>query len=106
MPEQPETSERSSPVDPRAAQPISARKRAGNEPEPLASLGAELLHRAAQSQAVLERAWDELMAAWGIEGEPVGIEQLRARIQQECGTDPQDNAFSRELIALREEHRT
>jgi hypothetical protein len=106
MPEQPETSERSSPVDSRAAQPNSARSRSGNEPEPLARLGAELLHRAADSQAVLEAAWDELMAAWGIQGEPVGIEPLRARIQQECGTNPQENAFSRELIALREEHRT
>lgn len=81
-------------------------KRSGHEPEPLANLGAELLRRAAESQAVLETAWDELMAAWGIQGEPVGVEQLRARIQQECGTDPPDNAFSRELIALREERRT
>lgn len=103
MPEQPETSERPSPVDPLAGQPNSARKRSGNDPEPLASLGAELLRRAAESQTALETAWDELMAAWGIQGEPVGIEQLRARIQQECGANPQDNAFSRELIALREE---
>lgn len=106
MTEQPETSKRSSSVDPLAGQPNSARKGSGTEPEPLASLGAELLRRAAESQAVLETAWDELMSAWGIQGEPVGIEQLRARIQQECGTNPQDNAFSRELIALREEHRT
>jgi hypothetical protein len=106
MPEQPEASELFSSVDPLAGQPNSARKSSGNEPEPLASLGAELLRRAAERQAVLETAWDELMAAWGIQGEPVGIEQLRARIQQECGTNPHDNAFSRELIALREEHRT
>jgi hypothetical protein len=45
------------------------------------------------------------MAAWGIQGEPIGIEQLRARIQQECGTNLQDNAFSRELIARREDGR-
>jgi hypothetical protein len=106
MPELPETSEQSSPVNTLAGQPNSARKSSGNEPEPLANLGAELLRRATESQAILETAWDELMAAWGIQGEPVAIEQLRARIQQECGTNPQDNAFSRELIALREEHGT
>jgi hypothetical protein len=106
MPEQPETSEQSFSVDPLAGQPSSARKRSGDEAGSLANLGAELLRRAAESQAVLETAWDELMATWGIQAEPIGIEQLRARVQEEGGTNPQDNAFSRELIALREEHRT
>jgi hypothetical protein len=106
MPEQPKASDQFSPVDPSAGQPNSARKSSGNEPEPLASLGAELLRRAAESQVVLETAWDELMAAWAIQGEPVGIAALRARIERECGTNPEDNACSRELIALREENRT
>jgi hypothetical protein len=106
MPEQSKTSEQFSPIDPHAGQPIPARKSSGNEPGSLASLGAELLRRAADSQAVLEATWDELMATWGIQGEPVGVEQLRARIQQEGSMNSQDNAFSRELIALREEHGT
>jgi hypothetical protein len=74
---------------------------APTERDALASLGAELLRRATDSQPALEAAWDELMAQWGIRGEPVGIQQLRTMIQQECGTSPDDNAFTRELIALR-----
>jgi len=71
----------------------------------LESLGAELLRRAEESQPVLEASWDELMARWDIHGQPIGIQRLRERIQQECGSKPADNALSRELIALREEHR-
>jgi hypothetical protein len=73
------------------------------ERDALASLGADLLRRAAESQPVLEAAWNELMARWGIRGEPVGVQRLRAMIQEECGTNPEDNAFTRELIALRAE---
>ena len=69
------------------------------------SLGAELLRRAEESQPGLEAAWDELMVRWGVHGQPVGIQRLRAMIQEECGSKPEDNAFSRELIALREELR-
>ena len=71
----------------------------------LASLGAELLRRAEESQPALAGAWDELMARWGIHGQPVGIQRLRECIQQEWGDKPGDHALSRELIALREEHR-
>jgi hypothetical protein len=89
-----------------SGQPDSRGSEASCPPrEALASLGAELLRRAGESQPALETAWDALMAAWCIQGEPIGIEQLRARIQQECGTNPQDNAFSRELVALREDGR-
>jgi hypothetical protein len=75
------------------------------ERDALADLGAELLRRARESQPDLEAAWDGLMAAWGIQGEPVGVERLRELIQQECGGTPDDNRFSHELIALREERR-
>jgi hypothetical protein len=74
-----------------------------NQRDPLACLGAELLRRAEESQPVLERAWNELMANWGIHGQPVGVERLRDLIQEECGTSSKDNAFSREVIDLREE---
>ena len=72
----------------------------------LASLGAELLHRAKESQPGLEKAWVNLLASWGVQGEPVGVERLRALIQEECGSKADDNAFSRELIELREERRS
>ena len=45
------------------------------------------------------------MATWGIHGEPLGVQRLRETIQQESGGKPDDNEFSRELIALREERR-
>jgi len=78
----------------------------GNQRDALGRLGAELLRRAEESQPVLEGAWNELMANWGIHGEAVGIERLRSMIQTECGANPEDNAFSRELIELREERRS
>jgi hypothetical protein len=74
-----------------------------NERDALACLGAELLRRAEESQPALQRAWTDLMAAWGVRGEPVGVKRLRAMIQEESGIKPEDNAFSRELIGLREE---
>ena len=71
----------------------------------LESLGAELLRRAEESQPALEAAWDEWMAKRGLHGQPIGIQRLRERIQEESGSKPEDNASSRELIALREERR-
>jgi hypothetical protein len=71
----------------------------------LASLGAELLRRAQESQPALEAAWDALMSSWGVHGQPVGAQRLSAMIAKELGTRPEDNTFSRELIALREESR-
>ena len=76
-----------------------------DERSELASLGADLLRRARESQPALEAAWDALLAKWGVHGEPIGIARLRAMIADECGTKPEDNAFSRELITLREERR-
>jgi hypothetical protein len=79
--------------------------RSSAERDALASLGAELLRRAAESQPALETAWDGLMGIWDIHGEPPGVQRLRESIQQEFGGTPDDNEFSRELIALREERR-
>ena len=76
-----------------------------NDLSALESLGAELLRRAEQSQPALEAAWDELMARWGVHGQPVGIQRLREMMEEDTGSKPEDNAFSRELIALREESR-
>jgi hypothetical protein len=89
-----------------AAPQNSDSKSSGNGSDPLARLGAELLRRAEETQKVTESAWDELMAHWGIHGQPVGVQRLRAMIQNECGAKPDDNAFSRELIAQREDRRS
>ena len=76
-----------------------------NEKAALASLGAHLLKRATESQPAMEAAWEELMASWGIAGEPIDLQQLRALIQQESRANLVDNAFTRELIALRADRR-
>jgi hypothetical protein len=93
------------------ATPLHAAERAATEggsragSDALASLGAELLRRAAEGQPALETAWDGLLAAWGVQGEPPGVQSLRESIQREFGGKPADNEFSRELIARREERR-
>src|SRR6516225_5059643 len=86
-----------------SAEQAAIQERSSAERDALASLGAELLRRAEESQPALETAWDGLMATWGIHGEPLGVQRLRESIQQELGAKPDDNAFSRELIAVREE---
>lgn len=80
-------------------------ERCCHDRDALESLGAELLRRAEESQPALEAAWDELLASWGVHGQPVGVKRLRARIEEECGGSPEGSEFSRELIALREERR-
>jgi hypothetical protein len=102
----PNVSEQPAPFEQPTGQPGCGSATPPNEPDALARLGAELLRRARESQPDLERAWNELMASWGVHGEPIGAERLRALIQEECGVNPEDNAFSRELIALREERRS
>lgn len=72
----------------------------------LASLGAELLRRAIESQPGLEAAWDDLMTSWGVQGEAVGVQRLRAMIQEDSGASPEDNAFTRELISRRADPRS
>ncbi len=88
-----------------AAEESATQGRSGAERDALARLGAELLRRAEESQPALEMAWDALMASWDIHGEPLGIQHLREMVQQESGGKPDDNKFSRELVALREERR-
>jgi hypothetical protein len=104
MPEKP--SERPAWVEQQSGKPGCASVPLQNRGDALAHLGAELLRRAEESQPVLESVWNQLLASWGVHGEPVGVERLRAQIQQECGASGEDNAFSRELIALREERRS
>ena len=88
-----------------SAEQSAIRERSSVERDALASLGAELLRRAEESQPALETAWDGLMATWGIHGEPLGVQRLRESIQQELGSKPECNEFSHDLIAQREERR-
>jgi hypothetical protein len=89
----------------KTGEPSAAQGRSGDERNALACLGAELLRRADESQPALETAWDELLARWGVHGEPVGVQRLREMFQRESGGKTDNKAFSRELIALREERR-
>jgi len=88
-----------------SAEQSATQGRSSAERDALASLGAELLRRAEESQPAMEAAWDDLMATWGIHGKPLGVRRLRESIEQESGGKPDDNEFSRELIAPREDRR-
>jgi hypothetical protein len=68
----------------------------------LAELGASLLREAKASQPAISAAVAKAYAEMGITGEPVGVEKLR-EMMAACGIKPEDNIFSREIIAMREE---
>jgi hypothetical protein len=67
-----------------------------------AERGARLLREAKANQPALSAAVAKAFAEMGIEGEPVGIERLR-EMMAECGIKPENNEFSREIIAMRDE---
>jgi hypothetical protein len=70
--------------------------------ETAAERGARLLREAKASQPALSAAVAKAFAEMGIVGEPVGVEKLR-EMMAACGIKPEDNEFSREIIAMREE---
>lgn len=59
-------------------------------------------HDAARQQAQLTAAWNETLRQMGISGAPVSAEKLR-QMMIASGVNPEDNEFSREIIAMREE---
>jgi hypothetical protein len=61
-----------------------------------------MLREARAQQAAISAAAAEAFAKMGITGPPVGHEKLR-EMMLAGGVDPNDNAFSREIIAMREE---
>ena len=68
-----------------------------------AERGARMLREAEASQAAISTITARVFAEMGIpEKPPVSIEELR-RMMIECGVKPEDNIFSREIIAMREE---
>ena len=67
-----------------------------------AQRGARMLREAKANQAAFSAAVAKAYAEMGIVGEPVGSEKLR-EMMAACGIKPEDNEFSREIIAMREE---
>jgi hypothetical protein len=67
-----------------------------------AERGARLLRDAKADQPALSATGAKAFAEMGIEGEPVGVARLR-EMMTECGIKPENNEFSREIIAMREE---
>jgi hypothetical protein len=70
--------------------------------ETAAQRGARMLREAKASQAAISAMTEKVFAEMGITGEPVGIEKLH-EMMLACGVKPEENALSREIIAMREE---
>lgn len=64
--------------------------------------GAQLLRETQRNQAAISAAITQAFAEMGITGEPIGAEQVQ-EMMRACGMQPDDNAFSRDIIAMREE---
>lgn len=54
------------------------------------------------NQAALSAGVAKAFAEMGISGEPIAAEKLQEMIRR-CGVKPEDNEFSRGIIAMREE---
>jgi hypothetical protein len=67
-----------------------------------AERGARLLREAKASQAAIGAAVAKAYAEIGITGEPVGPETLR-EMMAACGVKAEENVFTREIIAMRDE---
>ena len=66
----------------------------------------EFARQSRENQRSLDEAWQILFNNLGIKSEPIGAENLQARIAQHLqkkGIKPEDCIFSREIIAMREE---
>src|SRR4051794_10028839 len=65
------------------------------------SRGARLIREAAESHADVVAGWKKFMESLGIQGQPIGAKKLRELLLAE-GLNPDDNAFSRGIVAMRE----
>jgi hypothetical protein len=75
----------------------------GPEPKPNEeSLGEQLIREAREGQAEFAAGWSQFMEELGVQGQPIGAKKLRAMLLQ-AGINPNDNEFSRGIIAMREE---
>jgi hypothetical protein len=66
------------------------------------SLGEQVLREAREGQAEFVAGWEEFMRGLDIQGKPMGARALREKLLPE-GLNPEDNEFSRGIIAMREE---
>jgi hypothetical protein len=66
------------------------------------SLGEQLIREAREGQAEFSAGWGKFMEELGIQGKPIGAKKLRATLLQ-AGINPNDNEFSRGIIAMRAE---
>jgi hypothetical protein len=64
--------------------------------------GFRMMREARASQPAISAAVEEVYRALGITGEPVSPEEVQRMMIAE-GIRPEDNAFSREIKAMREE---
>ncbi|MGH7223186.1 MAG: hypothetical protein ACRELF_08160 [Gemmataceae bacterium] len=68
-----------------------------------ATRGARLIRESQAQRAAVVAAWRAVCERLGIQGQPIGAKELRQRMIA-AGMNPDDNSFSRELIAMREEY--
>jgi hypothetical protein len=73
-----------------------------SQTEKPAQRGVQLLHEAQRNQAAISTAIAKAFAEMGITGEPIGAELVQ-EMMRACGMQPDDNAFSQGIIAMREE---
>jgi len=66
------------------------------------SLGEQLLREAREGQPEFVAGWRQFMEELGIQGQPIGAKKLRELALQH-GVNPDDNEFSRGILAMREE---
>jgi predicted DNA-binding antitoxin AbrB/MazE fold protein len=66
------------------------------------SRGERLIREAREGHAQFAAGWRKFMEDLGIQGQPIGAKKLRAMLL-EAGINPDENEFSREIIAMREE---
>ena len=70
--------------------------------ESAAERGARLWREAGEGRAAFAAAWIKALEQMGIRGQPIGAENVQAMIAA-CGFKPEDNEFSRGIIAMRKE---
>ena len=66
------------------------------------SRGARLIREALESHVEVVSHWKKLRESLGIEGQAIGAKKLRQSLLA-GGINPDDNTFSRDIIAMREE---
>jgi hypothetical protein len=63
---------------------------------------ARLVRESKASQPALSSTLGKAFEEMGIAGEPIGAEKVQ-ELMRACGVNPEENAFSREIIEMREE---